>query len=75
MVGGEDFTLSPVSSPGQALALSPYRVQGSEGEGIMQRSAKAGIQRMGRSFDKLRTNEMSVYLPLGTEGEGTLHDQ
>ena len=26
--------------------------------------AKAGIQGMGVSFDKLRTNELSVYLPL-----------
>ena len=26
--------------------------------------AKAGIQGMGMSFDKLRTNELSVYLPL-----------
>ena len=28
--------------------------------------AKAGIQGMGVSFDKLRTNELLVYLPLNT---------
>ena len=52
-------TLSPVSCTGQAL-------RGMIGVGIHQTviPAKAGIHWLGVSFDKLRTNESSVYLPL-----------
>ena len=59
-VGVRDFTLTP------ALSL--------KGEGAWA-PAKAGIQRRGvlrqASFDKLRTNDLLVYLPLSAlKGEG-----
>ena len=51
----ERFTLTP--------ALSLRELTG-VGRSQIVIPAEAGIQGIGVSFDKLRTNELSVYLPL-----------